>query len=106
MSISCCAFGGERINILYDMKGKRVIITQFYLLEMLVYFISICKKIEILSCKINMSFLLLKMEELNKSSIPQFRREGGNYIERENVMIPDNEIRVCRRWKLLSCSNF
>ena len=34
------------------------------------------------------------MEELNKSSIPQFRREGGNYIERENVMIPDNEIRV------------
>ena len=34
------------------------------------------------------------MTELNKSSIPQFRREGGNYIERENVMIPDNEIRV------------
>ena len=34
------------------------------------------------------------MAELNKSSIPQFRREGGNYIERENVMIPDNEIRV------------
>lgn len=39
-------------------------------------------------------FNLLKMAELNKSSIPQFRREGGNYIERENVMIPDNEIRV------------